>query len=152
MARKTITGYGVSSQSCQFITSEVFPALRDFDRNSFDLVLCKGYFEMCDPRQFFHLLHRLRPKQIVLDTSVVVGKGPISRYSLRPGDLSVPKMSGRYATVMSIPNHDLIAFFCEHFDFRWRLIDWRALGLTQWIGVHDYEHDRRRTYVLEPIS
>lgn len=151
-AKQTLADYGVKSQSCQFITSEVFPALRNFDPDAFDLILCKGFFEMCDPRQFFHLVHRLQPKHIILDTSVVVGKGPISRYTLRLRDVSAPKATGRYASVMSVPNHELITFFCDYYDFRWRLIDWQALGLTDWIGIHDYERDRRRTYVLERIA
>jgi LPS sulfotransferase NodH len=151
-AKKTLANYGVKPQSCQFITSEVFPAMRSLDPDAFDLVLCKGFLEVCDPRQFFNHVHRLRAKQVILDTSIVTGKGPISRYTLRLRDVSAPKATGRYATVMSIPNHELIAFFCDYYDFRWRLIDWQALGLTDWIGIHDYERDRRRTYVLERIS
>ena len=151
-AQKIFASHQVGAQSCQFITSEAFRAMRSFEAGAFDLVLCKGFFEVCDPRQFFNHVHRLQPRYVILDTSIVVGKGPISRYTLRLRDASAPKASGRYASIMSLPNHDLIAFFCDYYDFRWRMIDWQTLGLTDWIGVHDYERDRRRTYVLERIS
>ena len=148
-AKKTLDAHGADPQSFRFVTSEVFPALRSFEPGEFDLILCKGFFEVSDPRQFFAHMHRLQPAHIVLDTAIVVGKGPISRYTLRLRDVSAPKATGRYATVMSLPNHDLITFFCDYYDFRWRLVDWQELGLTDWIGVQDYERDRRRTYVLE---
>ena len=41
---------------------------------------------------------------------------------------------------------------CDTFDFRWRLTDWRAAGIVDWTGVHDYERDQRRTYVLDRTS
>ena len=36
--------------------------------------------------------------------------------------------------------------------FRCRSIDWRTLGISNWVGINDYENDRRRTYVLARIS
>jgi hypothetical protein len=41
---------------------------------------------------------------------------------------------------------------CEYFGFRCRQIDWLTMGIKDWTGVHDYEDDRRRTYVLDRIS
>jgi hypothetical protein len=57
--------------------------------------------------------------------------------------------AGRYGNIMSFPNHDLILFMCDYFQFRWRVIDWQDLGISDWTGVTDYAQDRRRTYVLE---
>lgn len=54
--------------------------------------------------------------------------------------------------MLSVPNHELIEYMCSYFGFRWRLIDWRTLGITDWDGVRDYERDRRRTYVIEPAA
>jgi hypothetical protein len=54
--------------------------------------------------------------------------------------------------ILAVPNHGLIMFLCDAFGFRWRLIDWRTIGISDWTGIHDYERDGRRTYVLEPAA
>jgi trehalose 2-sulfotransferase len=137
-AKKNLKRYGFSPSGHQFIHSEIFAALRKFKPETFDVVLCEGFLELCDAYQFFHLLKRLRPKQVILDTGVVRGEGPIVRFSV-----AIDKLVGA-------PNHALIMFLCDAFSFRWRLVDWRSLGISDWTGIHDYERDHRRTYILEP--
>jgi trehalose 2-sulfotransferase len=139
-ARNTFNECGVDSRSYQFINSELFDAIQAFEPDSFDLILCQGFFEQCDALQFFHQMRRLRPRQVILDTGIVLGEGPIVRFRLEIGEL------------LGAPNHPLIMFLCDAFDFRWRLTDWRKMGIADWTGVHDYERDQRRTYVLERIS
>jgi len=126
-------------------------ALETFDPRTFDLILCQRIFEQSDPRQFFKELHRLRPKHVILDTEIVRGSGPIARFRLAAPDLSVPEVPGRYTTIVGSPSHELIMFLCELFDFQWRRIDWHAMGITNWIGIHDYERDERRTYILNQV-
>jgi len=150
-AREIFAGYGVKSESYQFINSEIFAALSTFGPQAFDLILCKVFFELSDPRLFFSQLNRLRPKHVILDTGIVSGEGPITRFALRRQDLSRPK-AVRNASIVSTPNHQLIAFFCDHFGFRCRLVDWQAIGAANWIGIRDYERNRRRTYVLDRTS
>jgi LPS sulfotransferase NodH len=139
-AEKTFNEYGVSPGSYQFVNSEIFAALQTFDPEAFDLILCQGYFEHCDPREFFQHLARLRPKHVILDTGIDRGEGPIARFSLGMGH------------VLGTPNHPLIMFLCDAFDFRWRLLDWRTMGITDWTGIHEYGRDQRRTYVLERMA
>ncbi|MGA2792116.1 MAG: methyltransferase domain-containing protein [Roseiarcus sp.] len=148
-AKKTFGEYGVNSGSYRFINSEIPAALRKFEPKAFDVILCHGFLEQSDPRFFFQQLSRLQPKHVVLDTRIVQGKGPIVRLRLRSGDEARQKAPERYRSILSIPNHDLITFFCDYFQLRWRLIDWKATGITDWTGIGDYEQDRRRTYVLE---
>lgn len=148
-AEKTFGEYGVKSGSYRFINSEIPAALRTLDPKAFDVVLCHGFLEQSDPRFFFQQLSRLRPKHVILDTRVVQGKGPIVRFRSRSADEARPKATERLRSILAIPNHELITFFCDYFGFRWRLIDWKASGITDWTGLGDYEQDRRRTYVLE---
>jgi LPS sulfotransferase NodH len=137
MAGKTFNEYGISAQSYQFIHSEIFTALQGFAPETFDLILCPEFFEQCDPRQFLHQMDRLGPRHVILDTGVVRGEGPIARFTLGMGH------------VLGTPNHQLIMFLCAAFEFRWRLIDWNSMGITDWTGIHEYQRDQRRTYVLE---
>ncbi|MGO8800697.1 MAG: class I SAM-dependent methyltransferase [Roseiarcus sp.] len=147
-AKKAFTEYGVNAGAYRFINSEIPAALRKFDPKAFDVVLCHGFLEQSDPRFVFQQLSRLRPKHVVLDTRMVQGKGPIVRFRARSSDESKVKAADRYKSILAIPNHELITFFCDYFQFRWRQVDWKA-GITDWSGLGDYEQERRRTYLLE---
>ena len=148
-ARKAFAEYPFDAESYQFVNADIPAALRNFDPGVFDLVLCHGFLERCDPRFLFQQLTRLRVRNVILDTRIARGKGPIIRLRDRSGDGAKPKGPARYASILSIPNHELIAFFCDYTQFRWRLIDWKTMGITDWAGIDDYAHDRHRTYVLE---
>ena len=138
-ARNTFNECGVDPQSYRFVNSEAFAAIQGFQPDSFDLIMCQGFFEQCGVLEFFHHLHRLRPRHVILDTGIVLGEGPIVRFRLEIGE------------ILGAPNHPLVMFLCDAFDFRWRLTDWRTMGIADWTGVHDYERDQRRTYILDRI-
>jgi trehalose 2-sulfotransferase len=139
-AEKNLAERGIKSQSYQFaVRSSVFGALRTFSPEAFDVILCKGFFEQSHFSLFFRQLSRLRPKHVILDTRIGRGRGPTVRFT-----------KGSNGAITSTPNHELITFLCES-DFRWRLIDWQAMGVTDWTGVQDYATDRHRTYVLDRL-
>jgi SAM-dependent methyltransferase len=148
-AQKTFGEYGVNPGSYRFIKSEAPAALRSFDAKTFDVVLCHGFLELSDARFFFQQISRLKPKYVVLDTRIVLGKGPIIRLKSRSANETRPKTAERDNTILAIPNHELITFFCDYFQFRSRLIDWQSAGITDWSSVSDYELGRRQTYILE---
>jgi hypothetical protein len=148
-ARKAFAEYPFNPEAYQFSSAATSAALRNFDPGEFDLVLCHGFLERSDPRFLFHQLVRLRVKHVVLDTRIVRGKGPIIRLVERSGDAVKAKGPARYASILSVPNHELITFFCDYAQYRWRQIDWKTLGITDWASITDYAQDRRRTYVLE---
>ena len=64
---------------------------------------------------------------------------------------AVKATNGRFASIVAIPNPQLIELLCEYFGFGWRAIDWHSVGITNWAGLDDYQKDRRRTYVLNRI-
>ena len=139
-AANTFRDCGVAPDAYRFINADFFDAIQTFEPEFFDLILCQAFFEQCNILQFFRQLHRLRPKQVILDTGIVIGEGPIARFRLEIGD------------ILAAPNHALVMSLCDAFDFRWRLTDWRAAGIVDWTGIHDYERDQRRTYILDRIA
>jgi LPS sulfotransferase NodH/SAM-dependent methyltransferase len=150
-AARTFAEYGVSPEQYEFINADIFSAVGSFEPESFDLIMCVRFFERFDPHQSFRELHRLRPRFVILDTAVAPGRGPVLRYALR-----MPEITGARAmrqnnggSIVATPSDDLIAFMCDFFGFRCHSIDWQAMGITNWTGIHDYERGRRRTYVLE---
>ena len=137
--KQKFSEYGINSKSYRFIRSDIFKALATFKPGQFDVILCKS-FERCHfPQIFFQHFSRLRPKHVILDTKIVRGDGPIARFSIA---------AGRSRPIISCPSHDLIVYLCEP-AFRWRLVDWQAMGITDWTGVQDYARDLHRTYVLD---
>ena len=142
---KNFANHGVKPGSYRFVRASIFPALETFHPEAFDVVLCKGFFERCHFTEFFHHLARLQPKHVVLDTRIAAGHGPTARFA-------IASKAGKERTrrIMSTPTHELIEFLCE-FEFRWRLVDWQAMGITDWTGVQDYARDGRRTYVLDRL-
>jgi Methyltransferase domain len=150
-ARKAFSECGVDAKSYRFMNSEPQAAFRSFEPRAFDIVLCHGYLEQTDPRAFFAQLARLDVKRAILDTRISLGKGPIVRARQRPADELNGKTS-RYSSILSVPNHELITFFCDYFKFRWRLIIGKEVVLSDWTGLNDYKQDQRRTYLLERLT
>jgi predicted RNA methylase len=151
-AKKAFSEYRVDAGSYRFENSDVTAALRSFDPGAFDVVLCHGYFEQTDPRPFFSQLTRLRIKRVILDTRISIGKGPIVRLKQKSADEVKAKTAARYSPVLSIPNHELITFFCDYFKFNCRLILGKTAALSNWTGLSDYEQDHRHTYLLEQAA
>jgi LPS sulfotransferase NodH/2-polyprenyl-3-methyl-5-hydroxy-6-metoxy-1,4-benzoquinol methylase len=138
---KNFTENGIKPDRYQFIKSDIFAALDTLRPRQFDVILCKGFLEQCYFPRFFRQLSRLQPAHVILDTKITRGQGPIARFEIA---------TGRNRTIISIPNHELIAFLCEA-EFRWRLIDWHAMGISNWTGVQDYARGAHRTYVLDRV-
>jgi trehalose 2-sulfotransferase len=139
-ANKYFAKNDVSSNSYRFINSELFSALETLEPKSFDLIFCHDSLEHHDIPRFFALVNRLQPKRVMLDTGMVSGEGPLIRFSL-----SVDGLVG-------YPNHQLIMLLCDAFGLKWRLVDWRAKGISDWTGIHEYERDHRRTYIFDRSS
>jgi trehalose 2-sulfotransferase len=127
----------IRSNSYKFVNAELFAGLKDLEPGSFDLIFCHDLLEQYEIARFFMHAHRLRAKQVILDTGMAGGEGPLVRFSL-----SVDGLVG-------FPNHQLIMFLSDTFGFKWRLHDWRRQGISDWTGIHEYERDHRRTYILD---
>jgi trehalose 2-sulfotransferase len=140
-AQKNLAECRVSSDCYKFVHSEIIAALRTFTPGQFDVILCKEFLEHSHLPQFFRQLSRLRPRHVILDTRMTQGAEPMARFEIP---------AGWHGLITAVPNHDLIAFLCEP-DFRWRVIDWKSMDISDWTGVHDYARDVRRTYVLDRV-
>lgn len=148
-AKKAFTEHRVDVASYQFVNDDATSTLRSLDPGTIDLVLCHGYLERSDPRQFFSQLTRLQIAKVLLDTRISVGKGPIVRLKQRSGEEITEKSKWRSNSILSIPNDELITFFCDYFGFNCRMLLGKSTKLSDWTGLDDYEQDRRRAYLLE---
>jgi trehalose 2-sulfotransferase len=138
--------------SYEIINADVLSALAHFEPNSFDLIMCVRFFERLDPQQMFREWQKLESRFIILDTNIAPGRGPVLRFTLQMPEVAgnkVPRRDSAGGNVIAIPTADLIAFLCDFFGFRCHPIDWNALGITDWTGIHDYEQGRRQTFLLE---
>jgi trehalose 2-sulfotransferase len=151
-AKSALQRLGVRAASYEFICSDIVGELRKLPPESFEVVVCQDFSKVADPHLFFQRMRRLRPKHVILDTGLVGGKVPIASFRLKQRDGAKANASAQSAMLRVVPNHELIRMLCDYFDFQWRLIDWHELGIADWTGIHDYERDRRRTYVLDRIA
>ena len=155
-AMETFAKYGVKSKSYQFVRAKMFAGLRTFSPGEFDLILCLN--SVSDLYSFFREMQRLRPKHVIVDGAITHRKRPVvifktTTFKLRAQDMTAPgPKRRRIASIVAVPTHAVISMLCEQFGFRCRSIDWRTLGISNWVGINDYENDRRRTYVLARIS
>ncbi|HTZ37367.1 MAG TPA: Stf0 family sulfotransferase [Stellaceae bacterium] len=138
IAERNLAESGVDARRYRLVQSAIFPALQSFMPEAFDVIICKEFFEQCHPSTFFRHLARLRPKHVVLDTRIINGAGPVSRFGMANGSRAI----------LSTPSHDLIKFLCQG-EFTWRLADWQSMGSTNWSGVKGYA--RERTYLLDRV-
>jgi trehalose 2-sulfotransferase len=156
-AGETFIKYGVESDLYRFVRGKVLARLTRFPPGRFDLIICQD--AVSDPHFLFSELHRLNPKHVIVDTAINLRRNPVvtfntTTFKIRAQAAPAPglKPRRRVASIVAVPNHEVITMLSERFGFRCRVVDWRSLGLTDWVGISDYENDRRRTYVLDRIG
>jgi trehalose 2-sulfotransferase len=154
-AQENFEKFGIDPESYRLVRGKVQARLGAFAPGEFDLIMCQDW--LSDLHFFFQQLHRLKPKHVIFDMAITARKRPVvmfktTTFKIKGQDTPSPDAKRRRsAFIAAVPNHPIIKMMCEHFGFRCRYIDWRALGITNWVGIGDYEHDRRRTYVLDRI-
>jgi trehalose 2-sulfotransferase len=149
---KLFSDHGISRDSCEIINADIVSALASTEPEAFDLIMCVRFFERLDPYQMFREFYRLRPKSVILDAVVVPSRGPVLRFALgapQAAEVNAMRPNANSGGIVMGPSDEAIAFLCEFFGFRCHSIDWQQIGITNWIGLHDYERGSRRTYVLE---
>lgn len=153
-ARNVLTEDGVKPDSYQFIDNlGIFAALATLRPDAFDVALCTNFSGLADPYLCFSHLKRLQLKHVILDTDIIDDEEAVAPFELKRLEEAASNAARRpRGVVAAAPSHELIRLLSDHFDFRLHQIDWRALGVTEWTGVRDYERGRRRTYVLDQFS
>jgi len=156
-ATETFTKYGVETASYQLVRAQVLAELRNYSPGTFDLILCQD--SLADLHCLFDQFRRLKPKHVLLDTAITRRDPPViifktTTFKLRDQRATESAKSGprRIASIVAIPSDAVIHMLCEQFGFSCDVVDWHGLGITNWVGITDYENDRRRTYVLELLS
>jgi 2-polyprenyl-3-methyl-5-hydroxy-6-metoxy-1,4-benzoquinol methylase len=154
IAEEVFAKYGVRADSYEFINAAALSGLKDFTSGQFDLILCQEMSDLSDPHLFFDQLHRLEPKHVILDTALNSRPRAAATFKLsfKAKGRDRPKNNatrGKFVSITCIPNHELITMLSEHFGFRWRIVEWKTLGIADWAGLGDYALNHRQTYVLE---
>jgi trehalose 2-sulfotransferase len=156
-AEDTFIKYGVEPDLYRFVRGRVLTKLTRFPPDRFDLIICQD--AVSDLHFLFSELHRLNPKHVIVDTSLNLRLNPVvtfntTTFKIRTQAAPAPglKPRRRMASIVAVPNHEVITILSERFGFQCRAVDWRNLGFTDWVGIGDYENDRRRTYVLDRIG
>jgi LPS sulfotransferase NodH/2-polyprenyl-3-methyl-5-hydroxy-6-metoxy-1,4-benzoquinol methylase len=151
-AERAFAGYGITERSYRFVNMDIPAALNDTDPEAFDVILCRRILERLDGRQFFAQLRHLRPKHVILDTSITPGNGPLIRFGWREAQAEFPAEANDRYTVVATPNHELIVLLCDYFGFQWRLNEGPESIPPDWAARRDAGRERMQTYVLDRIG
>jgi trehalose 2-sulfotransferase len=143
-ARKNFSQSQFESERYQLLKAKITEVLKKMEPEQVDVVLCKRYFELCYLPDFFRELYRFQPKYVIVDTKVAKGEGPLCRYSIG-GKAWKGARSGK---IVSTPSHEAITLLCGS-QFHWRVVDWKAMDIADWVGISDYADGSHRTYVLQ---
>ncbi len=146
-AGKAFRKIGIKPTSYRFVNAKLFAALREFNPNTFDVVLCRDV--SADPHFFFKCLWRLRPKHVILDTRIAGRKEPVAIFRVNEADKALPKGKKQSVALVAIPSDTLIKGLCDCFGFRCRAID--ARNVPKEAGAGDHKGAQRRVYVLDRI-
>jgi hypothetical protein len=150
-AERTFKHYGVDRSTYSFCNADVFDFLSEARGHPFDTILCLGFLYHT-PRHYelFENFHRLRPRNVILDTAVIQSHKSFATFKEEPNDQ--PGMALRDAdsrwSVVATPSRGLINQLTRHFGFRLREVDWESLGIKDWSQCEPYLDGTRATYVL----
>lgn len=155
-ASETFRIYNVPRESYDFQCSDIFDGLEAFRirrLGEYDIIMCLGLlYHTAQNYRLFDAMHRLRPRHIILDTTVVNVTKTFIRFReecIGSDGRAIDTVKGKEGTaIVGIPSRGLIECFARYFDFNLREIDWLKLGIDNFVGCEDYHAGDRRTYVL----
>ena len=144
-AERTFTEHGLSAKSYRFANMEIMPALYDTSPETFDVIIGRGILQLLDVREFFAQVSYLRPRHVILDTVIAVGRGPIIRYGQQAAQSSDLDEPNNPDNIVATPSHELMILLCDCFGFECR-VDQDG---TDESGQINADGSRTRTYVLD---
>jgi hypothetical protein len=133
-AYQSFVHYGIEPDRYSIINGDVFDALPKFNPGEFDLIMCLGFFYHTTRHyEMFQHFYRIGARHMILDTEVAPGAGAFVLFRREDHQLNAATLQttkGIEHSITGTPSHEMITLLCEHFRFRYRLIDWNNLGIT----------------------
>jgi hypothetical protein len=124
---------GAMSERVSFIRDDMFEALPKLiaDGERFDVILCLGvFYEIMDHHRLLHLMARLQPKLIVMDTNLIDSDEAVIRLKTVNG----PKGDSLVGT----PSRGSIELMARELRYSVRYVRWRPNAFPSQDGLHDY--------------
>ncbi len=138
---------------------EVFEVLERMIAKSrnFDVIACFGFFyHITDHYRLLTMMHRLKPKLIIIDGEFMLAKAPIVTFGRERPDNelnTLERVPDQEMVMVGTPSRRWMWSAAETLGYDLEWIDWKKLPVDQRHGVRDYYRQgpkRRGTVALRP--
>jgi 2-polyprenyl-3-methyl-5-hydroxy-6-metoxy-1,4-benzoquinol methylase len=148
-ARRNMLSYGVAKGRVEFVQGDVLLELDRLESGRFDTVLCLGFlYHIIDHMVLLRKIARIRPKNLVIDTSISTRPGVI----IEVNDESVEHESAAafgdpgnpVRAIKGKPSRPALELMLKAVGFSGvRYWDWLNAGIRRWDDLEDYYLGRR---------
>lgn len=150
-AQVTFRHYGINEHQWRFECADATEYLRRLEANSFDVVLCLGFFyHTMNHMELFAQMARTGAQSIVIDTVVsTVAASSIDVFvedSWEARNAVDSIHSGQRMIPVGIPSRAAIRDMAQYAGFGVTELDWTQIA-TDWSECDDYRAGRRSTFL-----
>jgi 2-polyprenyl-3-methyl-5-hydroxy-6-metoxy-1,4-benzoquinol methylase len=132
-----------------FRLGDVFSEIDHLNRSTIDVVMCLGFlYHVADHMLLLTKIAKLRPRHIILDTSVTADARPVVLLNKEEHERERDgaKVEDEHQSVIAgVPSLPALELMLSSFGWRPRYYDWNGAGITHWTDIEDYHEGTRVT-------
>ena len=159
-ARDNMREYGVPAGKVEFVQGDVMVVLDQLQSGSFDTVFCFGFlYHTIDHMPLFRKIARLKPANLVIDTTVSLRPGSVVEVHEEPtdhestaafGDLELVDPGKAVRAIKGYPSKEALQLMLKAVGFsNVRYFDWQAAGIKRWDDLKNYYLGTRITVTAQ---
>ena len=155
-ANQTFREYGVDSSTFRFIQGDVRDIANLFAPGEFDVIFIFGIlYHVPDPMGLLQAAAALGPRQIIIDTHISTLEAAVIelRYDepVKESD-AIPSPEGKERVIVGYPSVAAMRMVLDNLGYASELIDYAAVGVTDWSFIEDYMTGIRVSMLAEKNS
>jgi 2-polyprenyl-3-methyl-5-hydroxy-6-metoxy-1,4-benzoquinol methylase len=148
-ARDNVREYGVPASAVEFMQGDVMVVLDQLECGSIDTVFCFGFlYHTIDHMPLFRKIARLKPKNLIVDTTVSLRPGSVVEVHEEPtdhesmaafGDLESVDQGKAARAIKGYPSKEALEMMLKAVGFSSvRYFDWQAAKIKRWDDLKNY--------------
>lgn len=148
---QNLANLGIAKEKYEFRLGDVVKELTSLQKDSFDVVLCLGFFyHTMEHWRILSEIKRINPKYVILDTQVSTLDKEVIEIYLEDSENEANAFFQNHNSNLSLvgkPSRGAIELMLSHLGFEVKIIDWHKLGVKNWKHIVDYYKKERLTFV-----
>jgi len=136
-----------------FRLGDAFSEIEKIEPGSIDVVMCLGFlYHVADHMLLLTKIARLKPRHIVIDTSITADARPAIFLNKEVHELErdgAKTSDEQIAVIAGVPSHSALEMMLSSFGWRPQYYDWGKAGITNWLHIEDYQEGTRVTLRID---